>query len=252
MVGFQKSKQDEIPIDDPTAWMLTSSLAEFLMMHTIEIKYMCMFGYTFLHGHKLFPKMGNAATSFKFVSFIMACTGGGILVPIFINSVPVPLADDAYPIAIIASYLIHDNFPIVREVLNMSSVVKVLFVIMYETLRAGVVMKMTTAAGAAIAPSTFSFPLFGPIMCGTISGCGGVFFPLNKGLEPIKKGLGLPMVTAFIGATLFHLYLNTSLSDGCVNAKSKAHVHLALFFVSSGIISALDLTVNKSVKTKTD
>lgn len=246
MGRFQKGKDGEIPNDDPTAWMLTSPLAQFLMMHTIEIKYMCMFGYTFLHGHKLFSKMGNAATSFKFVSFIMACTGGGILVPIFINSVPVPLAEDAYPIAMLVSYLIHDNFPVVREVLHLSNLVKVLFVILYETLRAGVVMKMTTAAAVAIAPSTFSFPLFGPIMCGTISGCGGMFLPLNKGLEPLKKGLALPMVTAFIGATSFHLYLSTSLSDGCVDAKSKAHVYLALFFVSAGIIDALSLGVNKT------
>lgn len=252
MGRFNKAKEEDTPIEDPTAWMLTSPLAEFLLMHTVEIKYMCMFGYTFLHGHKLFSKMGDVSTSYKFVSFIMACTGGGILVPIFINSVPVPLVEDAYPIAMFVSYVLHDQFPILRDVLELSCVVKVLFVVLYETLRAGVVVKLTTAAAAAIAPSLFSFPLFGPIMCGTVSGCGGAFLPLNKGLEPLKKGLGLPMATAFFGATLFHLYVNTSLSDGCVNAKSKAHVYLALFFVASGVISALDLTARKSTKTKNE
>ena len=113
-------------------------------------------------------------------------------------------------------------------------------------------MKLTSAAAVAITPSFFSFPLFGPIMCGTISGCGGAFLPLNKGLEPIKKGLGLPMATAFFGSTLFHLYLNTSLSDGCVDADKKAHVYLAFFFVVSGVISALNLTVQQSIKRKSE
>jgi hypothetical protein len=56
---------------------------------------------------------------------IMACTGGGIMVPIFINSIPVPLAQDAYPIAILTSYLLHSYFPILRDVLELSPVFKV-------------------------------------------------------------------------------------------------------------------------------
>jgi len=250
MVGFKRNAQDDEPIDDPTAWMLTSPVAQLLLMHTVEIKYMCMFGYTFLHGHKLFSKMGNASAAYKFVSFIFACTGGGILVPIFINKIPVPLADDAYPIAIITSFVLHDRYPVLRQVLDLSTVVKVFFVVLYETLRASVVVKLTTAAAIAIAPTTFSFPLFGPIMCGAIGGCGGAFLPLNKGLEPMKKGLGLPMATAFFGAALFHLYVNTSLSDGCVDAHAKAHVHLAMFFVASGLIQALDLSTAPKAKIK--
>ena len=54
-------------------------------------------------------------------------------------------------------------------------------------MRASVVMKLTYAAGNAIPPSEFSFAVFGPIMCGTIAGCGGAFLPFNKGLSPIQK-----------------------------------------------------------------
>lgn len=56
---------------------------------------------------------------------LMACTGGGILVPIFINSIPVPLAQDAYPVAIFVSFMLHSYFPILREVLALSPVFKV-------------------------------------------------------------------------------------------------------------------------------
>ena len=35
---------------DPTAWLIDSGLAEFLLLHTAEMRYMAMLCYTFLHG----------------------------------------------------------------------------------------------------------------------------------------------------------------------------------------------------------
>lgn len=98
-------------------------------------------------------------------------------------------------------------------------------------MRAFVVCKLTIAAGSAIAPSEFDFPIFGPIFCGTIAGCGGAFLPLNKGLDPIKGGLAQPMISAFIGATYLHLFLNTSFSADIIDAEKKAKVGMAIFFI---------------------
>ena len=36
--------------NDPTEWLINSGLAEFLLLHTLPIKYMIMFGYTYLNG----------------------------------------------------------------------------------------------------------------------------------------------------------------------------------------------------------
>lgn len=202
----------------------------------------CPLLYSVLIGSKVFtsaPK--DACFSFKLVSMVLACTGGGILVPIFINAIPVPLSNDAYPIAILASFVIHYYFPIVREVVNISPIVKACIIVLYEVIRAKVVFAFTLAANAAISPSLFSFPLFGPIMCGTISGCGGAFLPMSKGLEPILKGLHSPMITACLGATLVHLFLNTGFSEGVVNAKEKSQLHLALFFICVGVVDGLGL-----------
>lgn len=124
-------------------------------------------------------------------------------------------------------------------------------ILFYEMIRAKVVTTFTVGAAAAIAPSTFSFPVFGPIMCGTIAGCGGAFLPLNKGLDPIASGMQTPMITAFTGATAMHLFLNTSLSEGVVDAKSKAHLHLAVYFIAVGLVTGLGLSEKKEeVKTK--
>jgi hypothetical protein len=49
--GFGRGKGDASPEDvDATAWLIQSSMAEFLLLHTVYIKYMVMFGYTYLHG----------------------------------------------------------------------------------------------------------------------------------------------------------------------------------------------------------
>lgn len=234
---------------DPTAWMLDNDVANFVLLHQKEVLYMCMLGYTFMNGGKVFSAASKSASaSYKLVSMILACTGGGIFVPLFINSIPVPLANDAYPIAILVSFAIHFYFPVVWEVVKLSPMVKALIIVLYETVRAKVVYTFTVAANAAIAPSLFSFALFGPIMCGTVAGCGAAFMPLNKGLDPIANGMQYPMISACVGATLVHLFLNTSMSEGVINAKDKAHFHLALFFICVGLSNGLGLTVKKIKK----
>ncbi len=115
---------------------------------------------------------------------------------------------------------------------------KVALLVMFETVRAYVVCNFTNAAAAAIAPSQFSFPVFGPIMCGAVAGCGAAFMPVSKGLDPLKKGLQPPMLSALVAATGYHIFLHTSLSDGCVEPKKKAQFHVAIFFILVGLTTA--------------
>jgi len=128
IMGFGNRKAEEaiqVPMSDPSEWMLNNTLSEFLLMPG-AVMYMCMLGYTYLHGCKVFKTLPETySVSYKFISMLLACTGGGILVPIFLNGIPVPLANDAYPIAIITSFALHYYFPTLREVASMSSIVKV-------------------------------------------------------------------------------------------------------------------------------
>jgi len=204
--------------------------------HVCYQKYMCMVGYTFLHGCKVFKKIGpDAPLSYKIVSLAMACTGGGIIVPILLNTIPVTLAIDAYPIAIMISYFLHTYFPVLREVLELSPIFKAVVILFYETTRTYVVTLFTGLAASTIAPSQFSFPVVGPIVCGTIAGCGGMFLPFNRGLSPIESnGLPPPAFTAFIGATLFHLVTQAAKSGAIdlVDAPKKAKVFVAIWFTA--------------------
>lgn len=115
-------------------------------------------------------------------------------------------------------------------------------IIMYETFRAFVVVKLTRAAEVAIPPSEFSFPLFGPIFCGAIGGCGGAFLPLNKGLDPLLQGgLAPNMLSALIAATFYHLFVSTSISDDVIDAPKKAQVLVAKFFIAYGLAKGVSL-----------
>lgn len=49
MKGRKQTEEEPEPVDD-TAWLISGSIAEFLLLHTDEIRYMAMLGYTFLHG----------------------------------------------------------------------------------------------------------------------------------------------------------------------------------------------------------
>ena len=157
------------------------------------------------------------------------------MVPIFTNGIPVTL-QDTYPIVIIMAFLVNEYYPLIREIIGLSPVIKVPLIVMYESNRAFVITKLVKAAAAAIGPSEFSFPLFGPIFCGTIAGCGGAFLPMNKGLSPIQEnGLQQPMFSAFIAATCFHLFYATSLSEGVIDKHPKGQLVMALFFISGNI-----------------
>lgn len=181
----------------------------------------------------------------------MACTGGGILVPIFLNGIPVPLANDGLPICIIIGYALHHYFPVVREIVSQSKILTVSFIILFETFRASVAVGLIGLATKSIPPSVWGFPVFGPIFCGGIAGCGGAFLPLNKGLDPIKSGMATPMVSALTGAAVYHIFLNTSLSEGVVDAQKKAHFCLAIWFTIGGLAKGLgyvDAAVKKIKK----
>ena len=129
MIKFGKKANmvEETKMEDPTAWMLENIVADFLLMPGYTI-YMCMLGYTFLVGCKVFKGIpSDASVAYKFVNMLFACLGGGVLVPIFLNGIPVPLASDAYILAILCSFALHHYFPILREVVGLSKILKVSF-----------------------------------------------------------------------------------------------------------------------------
>jgi len=234
-------------VEDNTSWFLENPIADFLLMRTVEVHFMLMICFTFYQGSEVFKTFSNnVSTSYKFFSLLLSCTGGGILVPIFINEIPFPLANDMLMIAVIFSFALHIWCPFLREVLELSPIMKIIMVIFHETVRTSVVVKFTLIAAASITPSLFSYPVAGPILCGTVAGVGGVFLPLDKGLNPIKNdGMRLSMIMAFFGSLCLNLFLNTGLSNGVIHAKEKAHILMIFCFIISGFFRAFPLAFSR-------
>jgi hypothetical protein len=168
---------------------------------------------------------------YQYVSMILQCTGGGILVPLVLNGIPVPIGQDSYIIIITISFVLHYYFPLIRDVAIQSSILYCAMIVMYEILRAYVVVKFINMAHTTIPPSEFSIPVFGPIICGTIAGCGAAFVPFNKGLDAIRSSLIPPVLTAGVASILYHVIVHmTSLLQP--HAPAKGQVLVATFFIA--------------------
>jgi hypothetical protein len=58
--GRRQFVPETVLVSDSTGWILDNNFAEFVLMHTNEIRYMCMFGYCFLHGKWVFRIFSQA------------------------------------------------------------------------------------------------------------------------------------------------------------------------------------------------
>lgn len=197
------------------------------------MKVICMALYTFVVVLK-FKQIGSVNAVYGIASCVLAATGGGILVPLFINGLPVPLANDCYLIIMASNYMLLKYVPALGSVYQESHTLQFFGILGFETMRASVVTGLTLASSAAIPASYFSFPLLGPIICGTLGGCGGAFMPLSKGLEPLSS-LTNPMKAAAAAAVGLHLYVN--LVDSSDLNDERGGIAVALFFICISMVA---------------
>ena len=87
----------------------------------------------------------------------------------------------------------------------------VLTSICYETMRCHVLMNCTKQA-ATVLPDVLikrfalgPVPIVGPLIAGTLGGCGGGFMPLNKGLDPLAGGTNWRIASAAVASVWMFL-----------------------------------------------
>ena len=88
------------------------------------MKVLCMSLYTFIVVYK-YKSLSAVNTIQGITTCVLAATGGGILVPLFINGIPVPLVNDCYLLTMAANYLMQKNVPMLREVFGESWMLQV-------------------------------------------------------------------------------------------------------------------------------
>ncbi|CAM9740811.1 unnamed protein product, partial [Chrysoparadoxa australica] len=146
--------------------------------------------------------------------------GGGILAPFLLGKPPVMLVNDLIvPVVFIAWFLVARAEPLVFAIMNTPVVSQVIYVL-GEVFRGNTLCGVVAAANKAIDHGKYyPIPVWGPIVLGTIAGCGGMFLPFDKGLAGIKGGAPWPLQSAFYCAFVYHLGVNDPNVTGFVSDK---------------------------------
>ena len=118
----------------------------------------------------------------SFVGYFLGSFGGGILTPLVLGKVPVPLLVDELILTAFIVFVIFGTTTIAGNVYR-SPPVKFLGLLLEAMFRVRLICSMALSA-AEILPSRF-----GPLICGTLAGTGGAFLPMSKGLDALKPPL---------------------------------------------------------------
>jgi len=133
------------------------------------------------------------------VLMVLANFGGSTLAAIMVGK-PVPFVTNEalVPVCLVVwtvAWLEDAGFlpKIINRFLGETSMGAVISSITYEIMRCHVAMACSAMAQATLptllaVPSASRVAIVGPLVAGTLGGCGGGFMPLNKGLDPLKEG----------------------------------------------------------------
>merc|ERR1711871_980658 len=93
---------------------------------------------------------------------------------------------------------------IINRFLSETSIGAVISSITYEVMRCHVAIGCSTMAQATLAPLLLPkagrVAIIGPLIAGTLGGCGGAFMPLSKGLTPLIDGTNWRIGSAAVNA----------------------------------------------------
>jgi len=172
-------------------WMFYLTLVGFCMANALAILKQTP-NMNFFHGCAL---------------MVLANFGGSTMAAIMCGA-PVPFVCNEALVAVCLSvWTVVYLLPSVLNGIFSNNAIGRLFVsCSYEIQRCHVLMNCSSLAagalnGALAVPSADRVPMIGPLIAGTLGGCGGGFMPLNKGLDPLKDGTNWRMTSGAIAST---------------------------------------------------
>ena len=118
-------------------------------------------------------------------------------VPFVCNEALVPVCLICWTVAYLDSEYLKG---MVNKLLSENDVGAVLSSILWEIMRCHVAMNCSAMAQGAKLVATRDLAIIGPLIAGTLGGCGGGFMPLNKGLDPLKNGTNWRIGSAVINS----------------------------------------------------
>jgi hypothetical protein len=132
---------------------------------------------------------------------------GGTIVMICLGATPPIFTNDLMiPIAIAVWYALHQ-----LDLLDflMFPPITLIWTTLSTCFRVHGTIRIVNLAAEKIPASSYpGIAIVAPIVLGTVNGCGGMFFPLQKGLAPLEKGCPWPVQLPFFVAAVYHILIN--------------------------------------------
>lgn len=125
----------------------------------------------------------------SFAGYAAGAFGGGFIVPVLLGSPPSPLATDLLLLSAAVAFCLNLWTAGTWQKLYTSPLGTVIGLVLEAMFRGNLVVTLTSKAADTLGAS-----LIGPVVCGTLAGVGGMFFPLNKGLAALDDGVVPPAV----------------------------------------------------------
>ena len=90
-------------------------------------------------------------------------------------------------------------------------------------------------------------PIIGPLIAGTLGGCGGGFMPLNKGLDPLEKGTNWRIGSGLVNSLWLHLSMQNPATKDMIGlgptwCRFIAAVFIPLIEIFAGVASPFGAT----------
>eukprot|EP00466_Bigelowiella_natans_P007016 jgi/Bigna1/86450/estExt_fgenesh1_pg.C_100276 len=142
------------------------------------------------------PKSEEGTWAFQIVRLVLTGFGGGIIVPIMIGEPILPVRSDPCILLSVMFWFLFFVFPGKRmaHFYNLP-IVNEVWILLEETFRANSVCTSTEKVWERLG----GLSLTGPIICGTIGGCGGLF--AINGKEVLHDELRWNILSAMLGAS---------------------------------------------------
>ena len=166
---------------------------------------------------KIGKSSGAGTFLWQLLIALCAACGGGILIPILLshdNFFPFPLAADnvipyMFGAIILVGYFPGDMFVAAMDLAPL----RFLSWIGFEMVRSRLVCVWSQRAFDVVPPSYAVVPVFAPIVCGALGGCGGFLLINGIGKDSIQTSIPWPVESAFL-ASLVYFFTNSASEFG--------------------------------------
>ena len=139
---------------------------------------------------------------------------GGSTIAAILCGEPVPfVVNEKLIVGLVGTWVVSYTLPGLPKMIKSTSIGSLLISTCFEIMRCHVMMICQNMAASVLKPGWLSatlgatVPVIGPIIAGAVGGCGGGFFPLDKGLKPLEAETAWRVTSGFYGAmwlTLLH------------------------------------------------